>query len=112
MNIQDAKNLYVESAKKHGQAMARSDPKSANQAVTQLRQALAVLRSSGAGGEALVSLLDSANSSVRGWAARDLLLTHPDRAQAVLERLAKEPGEVGLDAEITLQEWRAGRLVP
>ncbi len=51
------------------------------------------------------------NPHVRAWAASHVLEFDPEAAEAELTRLAKgPPSPVRLDAEMTLREWRAGRL--
>jgi hypothetical protein len=46
-------------------------------------------------------------------AAFNLIPFNPELARSTFERLAKEgEGEIGFDAEMTLKEWKAGRLDP
>lgn len=63
-----------------------------------------------AGYEALAQLLEHSNLSVRLWAATALLGKFPDRATGTLEELAQHQTHIGFNAEMTLKEWRAGRL--
>ncbi len=69
-----------------------------------------LLRTSTEGQMALQSLLTHHDATVRGIAAKDCLFFAPTLAIPVLEELAKMPGLRGFAAEMTLKEWRAGRL--
>lgn len=60
--------------------------------------------------DALLPLLESQDRDVRAWAAAHALTFAPDKGRRVLEHLSKESGIVALEAEMTLREWRAGRL--
>lgn len=58
----------------------------------------------------LLPYLTSLNPSERLWAATYLLLSQHPGAEAALQTLASQPGILGFNAELTLREWRAGRL--
>ena len=60
----------------------------------------------------LGELIGHSSSEVRLWVATVLLLHGRQEAVAELERLAKELGEVGLNAEITLDQCKKGQLKP
>lgn len=60
--------------------------------------------------EALLPLLGSDNPGVRGWAAAHALEFAPEKAISVLEASFADPFPHGFNAEMTLKEWRAGRL--
>jgi len=59
---------------------------------------------------ALLPLLDDIDPRVRAWAAAHALEFAPDRGQPVLNRLRSAGGVVGLNAEMTLEEWSRGSL--
>lgn len=59
---------------------------------------------------ALLTLLDHPDPGVRGWAASHALEFAPDRAVETLEAMQGAEFPHGLNAEMTLREWRAGRL--
>lgn len=60
---------------------------------------------------ALRELLGHAERGVRLWAASHALEFAPEEAQRVLDNLVLLKGSlVGFSAEMTLREWRAGRL--
>ncbi len=59
----------------------------------------------------LLPLLNDPRPGVRSWAAAHALQFEPSAGEPVLRELAKDrPGLRGFSAEITLREWRAGRL--
>jgi hypothetical protein len=59
---------------------------------------------------ALLALLDDPERGVRGWAGAHALEFAPEQAEAALSALAESSDLIAFDAEMTLQEWRAGRL--
>jgi hypothetical protein len=59
---------------------------------------------------ALLPLLDHPDPAVRLWAASHALEFAPDRAVATLKAMKGVEFPRGLSAEMTLREWRAGRL--
>ncbi len=94
-----------------GAATDRGDHEEANAAHDALIRALAALRdSSDRGRSALTGLLGHEDPYVRCWAATHLLPLDEEAATRALEALTSEPPFVGLDAEMVLREWRAGRL--
>jgi hypothetical protein len=66
------------------------------------------------GGEKFfTSLLTHNELYVVSVAAFNLIPFNPKLARATYERLAKDgEGEIGFNAEMTLKEWKAGRLDP
>ena len=63
-----------------------------------------------AGRAAFAALLDDESPHVRSWVAAQLLSENDARAISVAEQLASEPGLVGFSAQVTLDEYSAGRL--
>ena len=59
---------------------------------------------------ALLDLLTNPDAGVQCWAAAHALEFAPDRGEPVLTQLARRNDLLGFGAEMTLQEWRAGRL--
>jgi len=59
---------------------------------------------------ALLVLLESKDEGVTAWAGAHALEFAPEQAEPVLAKLAESPGLLGFGAQITLREWRAGRL--
>lgn len=61
--------------------------------------------------ESVVELADHVNPSVGLWAATFALRYETARGEAALTRLTHLPSlSIGFSAEVTLKEWRAGRL--
>jgi hypothetical protein len=56
--------------------------------------------------EHLLILLDHDDPAVRRWAAAHALGFAPGLAKPVLEKLARGPGLLSLDAQIALRGWR------
>lgn len=102
---------YVDAAEAHGKGMDSFGHIAANRAFDRLVSARKQLRKARDGGRSAPSgLLKHHNVRVRHCAAVDLLPLDPPRALEALEAIVKHGGMVGLDAETTLSEWRAGRL--
>ena len=73
--------------------------------------AFAFLASLGPEGRAaFVALLEDDSPHVRSWVSAQLLSEGEASAVPVVEQLALEPGLLGFRAQITLREFRAGRL--
>ena len=76
-----------------------------------LALAYRTLRARGLGSQVkLLDLLRDSDAGVRGWVASHALEFSPEKGEPVLVELAAQPGVVGLDAQMVLEEWRAGRL--
>lgn len=60
--------------------------------------------------ELLEPLLNHENDAVRLHAAFTLLRIIPERCEGVMEEIASKDGEVAFEAEMTLREWKNGRL--
>jgi hypothetical protein len=104
--------LYVTSAREHGAATLKGDSAATNRAYYNLIQALRGLRGSRDRGVLfLTSLLNDADPAVVAWAATHLLPFKEKEACLALEEIAKRGIRlISLDAEMTLEEWRSGRL--
>ncbi|HYO72919.1 MAG TPA: DUF2019 domain-containing protein [Archangium sp.] len=60
-----------------------------------------------------LSLLDDPDPGTRCWAAVSVLEFAPSEGERVLAELAKLPDSlVGLSAEMTLEQWKAGTFKP
>jgi hypothetical protein len=100
---------YVDAAKSHGQASLRGDHRAANREYASIRAVWQALRGRDQG-VAILTLLAHSDASVRLWAASHALEFAPDRAEPVLEALAKASGPAATDARMTLRQWRRGEL--
>ncbi len=110
--IEELCTTYEEAATLQWQAIQGGTSRAANAQYKRLVAAWKELRSRGEEGQAaLLRLMHSSNPHVRGWAASHVLEFDPAAAEAELTQLANgPPSPVRLDAEMTLREWRAGRL--
>ncbi|MBL8989745.1 MAG: DUF2019 domain-containing protein [Gemmatimonadetes bacterium] len=108
----DLVNAYAQAARAHAAATESGRHRVANRAHDDLGHLFAELRRRGPVGLATLAVrLDDAEPAVRCWAATHALSFAPERGAAVLEALAGgAPSPLRLAAEMTLQEWRAGRL--
>lgn len=107
-----AQDRFVEGAHQHGLYTVSGDALATNRAYNKIILALKELRRTSDGGEGfLSSLLQNEDLSIVSWAASYLLDFKPEKARQALDRVVKEgPPLIAFDAEMTLKEWRAGRL--
>ena len=102
---------YAEAAIEHMRASEAGDYRAANRAHDVVVTIYSRLRRQGYNAQAtLLPLLQHRSPAVRGWAGAHALEFAPERGEPILEQLAREPGAVGLSAEMTLQQWRKGAL--
>lgn len=112
--LEELASAFKEAAREHGRATEAGDHRKTRMLYKQIAALSKEIKARGEeGAGALVELLGDENVSVRLWAAGDVLFIEPSRAEAELERIAKGPPTlVSLDAETTLEEWRAGNFKP
>ena len=103
---------YASTAITHGEATEPADVERGNEAAAEIAAIYRELRQRGAKSQAvLLPFLDHINAHVRGWAAAHALEFVPALGEATLSQLARgKRGMVRFNAEMTLREWRAGRL--
>lgn len=103
---------FVESAKEHGQGIIEGDPNITNRAYDRVVSAIKDLRKCPDRGELfLTGLLGREDLSVVRAAATYLLPLREKEAVRALERVAKDGLPlIAFGADMTLKEWRAGRL--
>ena len=87
-----------------------SNPQEANEAQAQMHACYKVLRETEAGREAIITLMGDVEPSVRCWAAAHSLQWRPDCARDILKTLRDSSGPYSITAEMTLEEFDAGRL--
>jgi hypothetical protein len=111
-SLLDLSAMYAEAAARHGFASQHGEHRVANAQYKRIVASWRELRRRGdEGREALRDLMNNSDPHVQAWAASHSLEFDPKCAEAVLERLANgPPGVVRHDAEMTLQQWRAGNL--
>lgn len=110
MNI--SQREFVNAARLYGLQMNKQEFAATKPEYDRIVGALRALRKSPDQGESfLLSCLADPDPSVVTWAALYLLPYREREAMQALDRVAHgDAGLVGLGAETTLAEWRAGRL--
>ncbi|MEZ6003945.1 MAG: DUF2019 domain-containing protein [Planctomycetota bacterium] len=104
-------SAYERAAAAQGAAGDNGDYRKANAAYDEVSRVLKeVRRLPDRGMELLTRLARNENPHVRLWAATHLLPLDEVMALAVLSALTSEPPFCGINAEMTIQEWKAGRL--
>lgn len=111
-SLDQLRSAYRDAARAHKDASSAGRHRVANRSVDSLIALVRELRARGRSGEqVLEELLTDEELSVRAWAAAHSLPFATAAAERVLESIASgPPSPVRLDAEVTLSEWRAGRL--
>jgi hypothetical protein len=107
-----SEDRFIEGARQHGEGTVEGNAPAANRAYKKLIAALREIRRTPDKGEAfLAKQLRSENPSVVTWSALHLLPYRQDEAVLALQRVAETgPPLIAFGAEMTLKEWRAGRL--
>jgi hypothetical protein len=102
---------YQRAASRHGEATLSTDASSGNADANTVAEVYRELRRRGSETTLLV-LLESSDLGVRAWAAAHAMAFAPAEGEPVLTALAEsgESGLIGFGAEMTLDEWRKGRL--
>ena len=109
---QDAEQIFVEAARDHGRATLAGTSREANLAYDIAVGALRELRKADDEGvSVLLAHLQDEDLSVVSWSALYLLPYQETQATEALERVTQSgQPRIGFAAEMTLREWRAGRL--
>jgi len=85
-------------------------PRTWNRLVDRMQAVHLELRDTQSGRDAITSFISDENPTVRSWSAVNALAWAEDVARAELESEVQAGGLRGLNAEIALQEFDAGRL--
>ena len=110
-DVQSAMERYTGAAEVNSSASFAGDAARSNAAYDEMIEALHELdRLANGDRSPLLSLLSHRSEGVRLAAATHLLKTHTKEAVRCLKRLASGKGMVAFEAQITLSEWKAGRL--
>jgi hypothetical protein len=111
MEMTDAERQFLEAVRLHGSYTRDRNFPATNPAYDRAAKALRAVRSQPDRGERfLLACLADPDPSVVAWAASSLL---PDkRAIEALKHVACGDDFVAFDAEMILEEWRAGRFKP
>lgn len=111
LDLPELVNAYRDAAKHHGAATESGDHRTANKSADLVAAIYSELRRRGPEAQhQLVPLLADPELGVRLWAASHALEFAPAEGEAILTALSSEGRLVGLSAEMTLKEWREGRL--
>jgi len=100
---------YVAFATDYREATLGSDYIKANKCYKKITECYCKLKDLQAV-SSLKDLLQHENESVVVWASLHLLPYESKIAEDALARIAKKGGLIAFDAEMTLKEWKAGRL--
>jgi len=113
MNSNNLLQDFIVAAQQHGEGTVASNPELANTAYSRLIYALKQLHATDSNLDVLSPLLKHENESVRTFAATALLFsTYSREAENFLERESVAKGLIAFSAEMTLTEFKAGRLKP
>lgn len=103
--------MYANAAVAHGQATIKGDFRNGNPQADIIFAIYRELRARGESAQhSLLSLIGHSDSSVRCWVAAHAMEFAPDRGQPVLEALSQEQGLIAFTAEMTLEQWKKGKL--
>ena len=116
-NMSSLEDQYVELAIGHHELLMAGDPDGSNRCHKRLLEVAKGIRELSHGGkDILVALTSHDHPSVRLWAACHLLTLDQKLALSTLKEVAvnssKYPWQLQTDAEMTIKEWKAGRLDP
>ena len=111
MDVVQLVDAYRAAARQHGEASEKGDYKAANQSAELVTAVYSELRRRGPiAQDALLPLLADPAPGIRLWSASHALDFSPTEAESALILLSSSERLLGLSAETTLKEWRAGRL--
>lgn len=100
---------FAVATKAHQEALEAMDEERANSHARIIAGLIeSIVREGTAGREGLLALVDNDDKVVSGMAAIFSLSYSPQRCEAVLRRLAAEPGLLGFRAGVALQRWEEG----
>ncbi|EFM08901.1 hypothetical protein PaecuDRAFT_4366 [Paenibacillus curdlanolyticus YK9] len=103
---------FVETSIKYGAAQLEGDHRAVNtesEKLTNLRLKFKAISDFNYG--ELVTLLEHEDGYVRLKAAFTIISYAPEKARYTLVELSKERGLLGMEANMILQEWEAGKLI-
>jgi hypothetical protein len=104
-------DAYRVAAASHGVATEGDDYEQANEMADRVANIYSELRRRGPTAQTnLLSLLADEAAGARLWSASHALEFAPQEGERVLEALVSAGTLLGFSAEMTLKEWRAGRL--
>jgi len=103
---------YREAAIKHGQGTPAGDPKLTNRSHDIIVSTFKEIKREEYGLERLAKFLEDEDTSVRSWAACNLLHIEKFHSRKILEHIENTDATIlGFDAKMTLKEWDTGKLI-
>ena len=102
---------FCTAAAQHADATESGEYKRGNKAYAHIGDALRQLNAQQSI-QLLKPLLQSPNLGIRVWTASCLLHQNDPEAEAALQEVANLEGIQAFNAQMTLREWRAGRMQP
>lgn len=111
MAINKLLDVYASAASLHASSTISGDYRITNKQADIVADVYRELRSRGLECQrSLLNLLSHADKGVRGWAAAHALEFAPEDGLPVLESLSTDPGILGHESQMVLEEWRKGTL--
>lgn len=111
LGVPELVDAYRRSASRHGEATECGNHKQANIEGERIGKIYAELRRRGVDAQqSILDLLSDQAPGVRLWSASHALEFAASRGEPILQELVPYGRFLGLSAEMTLKEWRAGRL--
>ncbi|MBT3200824.1 MAG: hypothetical protein HN350_13015 [Phycisphaerales bacterium] len=102
---------YVVAAEEYGRCIQDGNPKGADKCVDVIEGAFVDIKAIGKEGfDELSSLLELDDESVRLWASSHLLNYPEYNSLSVLEKIKNSTTILALTAEVTLDQWRNGKV--
>ncbi|NJK95802.1 MAG: DUF2019 domain-containing protein [Bacteroidales bacterium] len=104
------KNIFIEDAISHGNAILIGENKKANKMHKKLMAYYEMNKKDSAISQLYLENLTHPNESVRIWSATFLLKTNPNKAVETLTELSQSSSIFGLSAKSILIMWNNGQL--
>jgi hypothetical protein len=109
--IEEELRKYAAAAASYGRAVNNGHVKQSDKCFDEVEKAFEELKLFGDQGlQAVANLLQSDDEGVRLWSAAHLLNYPRFGALPVLEKLKQSPSILSLTAEVTIDQWRDGKL--
>ena len=110
LNIDQLMEEFVETVIKRGYELEEGDVKKANRLFDKIKSLVTKIKKLENYPEKMKELLHHENDHVKLKAAFELLPVYTEEAENVLFILSQKRSLVGMDAELTLEEWEKGNL--
>ena len=111
MPVTEAITRYASAAEAYGRAIKNGQATESDKHFDAVEEAFAKLKAHGNNGlRAIAELLESKDDGVKLWSAAHLLNYPEFGSLEVLERLKRSRSILALTAEVTLDQWRNGKL--